>query len=188
MYSDAIGRPLNKKEQVHHIDMNKLNNCLKNFWLCPDINNHHRIHNQAEELALSLLGSFIWFDRKTKTYSTDEIEIEPVVELSLSPPTSVCLSHRGRKYAYWYLGNKVHIAYHRYVAEKILGRKLRKEENVHHIDGDSLNNKCSNLVVLSRKEHTIAHESLQKCVAKLYTMGLVGFQNGKYYVKKTCDN
>lgn len=34
---------------------------------------------------------------------------------------------------------------HRYVMAKHLGRPLRKEETVHHIDGDKMNNDLSNL-------------------------------------------
>lgn len=42
---------------------------------------------------------------------------------------------------------------HRVVAEKILGRPLRKGEIVHHIDGNHLNNAPDNLQVMTRSEH-----------------------------------
>lgn len=38
-----------------------------------------------------------------------------------------------------------HIMEHRHLMEKKLGRKLRKGENIHHLDGDRLNNDLSNL-------------------------------------------
>lgn len=47
---------------------------------------------------------------------------------------------------------------HRLIMEKYLGRKLKKNEQVHHKDGNSLNNKLSNLVVLSPSEHSKYHE------------------------------
>jgi hypothetical protein len=46
---------------------------------------------------------------------------------------------------------------HRLVVERHLGRKLTPEENVHHIDGDTLNNEPSNLMIVSRGEHMTLH-------------------------------
>lgn len=57
---------------------------------------------------------------------------------------------------------------HRYLAEKHLlneensiivngVRILKKDYVVHHIDGDKTNNNLSNLVVLSKSEHTRLH-------------------------------
>lgn len=49
---------------------------------------------------------------------------------------------------------------HRIVAEKMLGRKLEKHEIVHHVDGDKLNNRPENLMVLqSNTEHRAIHAS-----------------------------
>jgi HNH endonuclease len=59
---------------------------------------------------------------------------------------------------YWYVnveGKK--IAFHRYVMELHLGRKLTSNEVVHHIDGDPLNNDPDNLALLSRSEHQRLH-------------------------------
>ncbi len=48
---------------------------------------------------------------------------------------------------------------HREVAERMLGRKLRPEEVVHHIDRDKTNNAPSNLWVFpSQAEHDRVHE------------------------------
>jgi len=44
---------------------------------------------------------------------------------------------------------------HRYIMEKILGRKLKKREKIHHIDGNGLNNSPENLVVLSQSDHIV---------------------------------
>ena len=47
---------------------------------------------------------------------------------------------------------------HRVVAEKILGRSLRMEEVVHHIDGNKRNNDECNLIILpSQSEHAKLH-------------------------------
>lgn len=53
-----------------------------------------------------------------------------------------------------YLGRHIH----RVIAEMILGRKLKKGEIVHHIDGNKLNNSPKNLMVLkSQAEHCKLH-------------------------------
>ena len=41
----------------------------------------------------------------------------------------------------------LHKLVHRTVAEKVLGRPLRKEEVIHHVDGDRANNEPTNLVI-----------------------------------------
>jgi hypothetical protein len=183
IYSDFIGRTLTAIEQVHHTDMNKLNNDLDNLWLCNNKSEHHFIHSQMEQLAISLLNKYVWFSKKEKIYKTIKTYNEHIPSITLPSPTCICTGRKQRKYAYIYLGNRKHIAYHRYVMEKTLKRKLSKYECVHHIDDNPLNNDCNNLIILSRSEHTLSHESLQKCVAFWYTENKIKFTNGKYYVK-----
>jgi hypothetical protein len=42
---------------------------------------------------------------------------------------------------------------HRYLMETHLGRKLLPDEHVHHINGDSFDNRLENLQVLTNAEH-----------------------------------
>jgi len=55
---------------------------------------------------------------------------------------------------------------HRLVMELHIGRKLDKNEIVHHIDGDRFNNDISNLRIMSVKEHSVVHNQkypITKC-------------------------
>lgn len=42
---------------------------------------------------------------------------------------------------------------HRYIMEQYIGRKLESRENVHHLDGDKLNNNIENLEVIDVADH-----------------------------------
>jgi DNA-binding NarL/FixJ family response regulator len=43
--------------------------------------------------------------------------------------------------------------------ESAIGRKLMRNEHVHHIDGDTKNNDLSNLVLLSDSDHAKEHHT-----------------------------
>lgn len=46
---------------------------------------------------------------------------------------------------------------HRYIMEQHIGRKLKHDEQVHHIDGNRLNNTIENLQIMTRAEHARLH-------------------------------
>lgn len=62
----------------------------------------------------------------------------------------------GRIRAYIKHSKKV-VSYPRLLVEEKLGRKLKPREQVHHIDGDPLNNDPDNLTVIPLGEHQAHH-------------------------------
>ena len=60
---------------------------------------------------------------------------------------------------YWYNCNGEKVFIHREVAEQHIGRKLKKNEVAHHLDGNKLNNDPENIVVLTRVDHARIHKN-----------------------------
>ena len=59
---------------------------------------------------------------------------------------------------YYFLQNGKKIYHHRYVAEQIIGRKLNRDEVVHHKDHIRTNNTVENLLVFrTEKDHALHH-------------------------------
>jgi hypothetical protein len=50
-----------------------------------------------------------------------------------------------------------HILEHRYLMEQHLGRKLKKSEHIHHVNGDKTDNRIENLEITSNHKHKSAH-------------------------------
>ena len=46
-----IGRELNDKEVVHHIDENKLNNDINNLVIFPNVKEHSHFHRQIKQFG-----------------------------------------------------------------------------------------------------------------------------------------
>lgn len=59
----------------------------------------------------------------------------------------------------WKNGVKIRVRQHRYFMELKLGRKLKKTEHVHHINGNPEDNRLINLKLMTPKEHARLHNS-----------------------------
>ena len=47
---------------------------------------------------------------------------------------------------------------HRYIIEQEIGRKLKTEEIIHHINENRLDNRLENLQIMSRSEYALVHK------------------------------
>jgi len=71
--------------------------------------------------------------------------------------------HNGYKFVYFpghpdaTVARKSYVPEHRLVMEKYLNRRLRKDEKVHHLNGDKLDNRTENLQVVSPSQHQLIH-------------------------------
>lgn len=72
---------------------------------------------------------------------------------------AIKVTKTGRKYreiyhpAHPHSSKRGYVKAHRLAMEFLLGRYLRNDEVVHHIDNNGLNNKIENLVLMSKKDH-----------------------------------
>ena len=70
---------------------------------------------------------------------------------------------------------------HVLVAEKMLGRKIRKGEMVHHINGLKSDNREGNLAVFSsRRAHKNCHVELERLAMNLVRSGHIVFRDDSY--------
>ena len=53
--------------------------------------------------------------------------------------------------------NKTRKYLHRLLMERWLGRELKTEEHIHHVDGDKQNNSLRNLILIQRSDHVAMH-------------------------------
>ena len=67
-------------------------------------------------------------------------------------------------YQYEYIGNEKYRPEHRLVMEKHLSKKLFRNEVVHHINENKLDNRIENLMILSNSEHMKLHHPKGKPV------------------------
>ncbi len=82
-----------------------------------------------------------------------------------------CLGHRrlekrGKNLYYWSVMTETGYRYeHRVVAEREMGFPLLDGETVHHVNGDGLDNRVENLLVMTRSEHS-QHHARERSLAR----------------------
>lgn len=75
--------------------------------------------------------------------------------------TNIGFTITGKGYKLLTINGKT-IPEHRHFMEQKLNRKLKPNEDVHHINGDKLDNRLSNLIVMTHNKHTFVHKEKYK--------------------------
>jgi hypothetical protein len=187
IYSKFIGRDITSHESVHHIDMDKLNNNIENLYLYKSEKDHQNGHGSMELCAYKLFGEKIWFDREKIEYTIEPVQDYFSYDVINMPYRQNIITDKrtGYRYVMIYLKKeKKQKRLHVFICEQHLGRTLFRDECVHHIDGDTLNNDIHNLQNMSLRDHRLCHKSMQRCVAELFKQDFIGFnkENGTYFV------
>jgi len=69
---------------------------------------------------------------------------------------------------------------HVLVAEEKIGRRLHKNEHVHHLNGQKLDNRPENLLVCTASEHRILHRQLEELAIQMVLDGRIVYRDQKY--------
>jgi len=59
---------------------------------------------------------------------------------------------------------------HTVIMEKHLGRKIREHENIHHINGNKLDNRIENLELMTRRNHSSLHSKLRHAKLSIHQL------------------
>lgn len=131
-----LGRPLESNEIVFHWDGDKTNNNFSNLLLCD---------RSFANWLFAEMGRKHMREKFGPSVPDEEIPGRYL--------------HKG----YWQMtvGSRT-VGVHVHKAEAVLGRKLKANEVVHHINGDTLDNRNCNLLICTKSYHNRLHNEMSR--------------------------
>ena len=99
----------------------------------------------------------VWFIGVKKIISPELRKKMIEAQLLTADKKSRGFGHTSQGYVRYTRGDMKDKLVHIHIMEKHIGRKLNKFECVHHIDGNKTNNDLSNLVLMTKNEHSSLH-------------------------------
>lgn len=120
--------------------------------------------------------------KNRKTFDCPNCIILATIDRNKSREIGFTLTDKGYKYTRDLSEKHSYTLDHRKVIQDYLGRKLTRQEIVHHIDGNRINNSLDNLFLTDSKGHSKAHSSLDSISYKLIQDGKIKFnrESGEY--------
>ena len=123
--------------------------------------------SRACQAKIANTGKHSWNKGKELHYTVwNKGKENPLIAMEKHPNWKGGRTHTVQGYTTIRERSRVSKLEHRLVMEQHIGRKLTKEEVVHHIDGDRKNNQISNLMLFKNNSEHIKHHAKLRRDAK----------------------